>query len=1252
MAQKKDNYFYGDSGTQGLKFYEQIGLGLGSGALKIGEGIAELGAGFSDYAFDTNFLNYLEENYPKINVDDGLGKLVETVVQYGVPYTAALKIASKVSKVKKLGEVAKAGGIKGTAAKLGYYALPAVVSEPIAATSRDATLGQAFGLYSDEFMQRLDPTQYEGREKASAQLQQKLLFGLEAGPVVGGITTFIGPAIKGTAKAAATVGGPVVRASGNYVLNPLANVLKSERTGIPQTIRALSAGRVKAGEKLGIPEYQDWRLFNTRSENTKERIFKRIDNVLASIRTSGKMDVEVQPLLAKGYDTVEAYKKAATIHLDNIDRIANNLAKEAGIVAKGETTIYKNDMFENIGKFITGKKIGKNKSALSALPNKEIKDAAKSLKKFFNILKNDIKDLGIDADELDSLFRGDINKYLNRTYEIVRSSRYRVDSKDKEAAVSLFSKMLGKTDESGNILSKEFKDNPALLRETAEAHVDELIDLGVAEGKSTENLIKRAAEYIEGEIGSVKGFLSKREELPDAIRKIFGESVDKRAQILDTVAEFGTIQGKKGTFDELAKVLGEKGILIEAGSKSAAKLAFRKNTGIRSYQLEKITDQGVSKILGKNIIGKYTTPEIAQALKGQTLATDILLQSSIYKSFLATKGISQLSKTVLSPTTQIRNVESAAMFALANGHFGRGASLRDSMKLVFEDVIGPKGALDVERLVAKGEEYRRRGITNSNIITREVTSLIDDIVKSTEATGKLGRTEAILKSLQDNSILSNATKIYQGGDDVWKIFGYEFERSKLLNIIKGGLDEKGVARHVDDAKKYYREVFGRQFNEYMPDGKSIKTREEIIGEIAAETIKNTYPNYSYVPSLVQNLRRLPLGNFISFPAEMYRTSFNLIKFGLREMQSSDPFVRQSGAKKLVGFSSALAAGKVAQETAMNLVGVSEEQLNALRESFVAPWNKTGPLVPVSKRTEGDQTVYKFINFAYQSPYDVLSAPYYAAMGQINKGRLEEKELDDIMFKAFFGDADGPGAFTSLLSPFLSESIITEKINDLVIRGGVTSSGRKIFSSEDTASDAMVKGVFHILNGLTPGAFTQVTNMARGVVGEKGAYKDFNASDEALALIAGIRINETNVGKSLGFNVNSFLNDQREAKRLLTSSFAKANVNPETIYREYERLLENKYRNFAEIRKIFKDAEKLGYEKKYILRQIGRRVSKKDLAIIFSGKFRADNFNSLLNDKRFRDVLKARGLKFSDFINRDRLKEIYSQYNGLVFAERF
>ena len=1241
MVAKKDNYYYGDTGTQGLKWYEQVGVGLGSGALKIGEGILELGAGVSDYAFNTELLEKLEEVYPKINVDDGLGKLVETVVQFGVPYGAALNIASKVSKVKKLGEVAKGGGIKGTAAKLGYYAIPAVVSEPFAATNRDATLGQAFNLYSEGFVKRLDPEQYEGREKAAAHLQQKLLFGLEAGPVVGGVTTFLGPAIKGTAKAVSVVGSPVVKGAETLVMNPLSNVLKSERTGIPQALRGIEKARVKTGEKLGIPKYQEWGLRNTKSVSTKERIFKRLDNVLATIRTRGRADIEVQPALARALNTVEASKKGVDVHLTNIDRLVNNLAKVSGKVSKDETTMFKNDIFENIGNFLVDKKVGKNKSALSRLGNTEIKNAAKNLKREFTALKNTVKDLGLSENEINTLFRGDIDRYLNRSFELVRNSKYKVRDADREAVSGLFVNMLRK--------SKVYTDaDEAVIKQAADDHVDQLVEIGTKETSITK-MIKEASEYIAADVGVIpRKFLKGKEELPDVVRKLMGESVDKRSQILDTVADMATVIGKTESLDDLAKALTPKGMLIEAGSLAEAKAIFRANTNIgkirdlRLVKIEKTID--MSETIGKSFIGKYTTPEIAAALKGQSLATDILLQSSIYKAFLATKGVSQLSKTVLSPTTQIRNVESAAMFAMANGHFGRGASLRDAFKLVFDDVIGPKGEIDVARLASKGEEFRRYGITNSNIITREVQALVDDIVKTTEAKGKLGRTENILKKLQDNSILANATKVYQGGDDVWKIFGYEFEKSKLLNIIKGD------GQHLDDAEKYFGEVFGRRFEKYMPDGKSLKTREEAIREIAAETIKNTYPNYSYVPTLVQNLRRLPLGNFISFPAEMFRTSFNLIKFGLREMQSSDQFVRQSGAKKLIGFSSAIAAGKVAQESAMNLVGVSEEQLNALRESFVAPWHRSGPLIPVSVE-RGEKTKYKFINFAYQSPYDVLSAPYYAAMGQINKGRLEEKELDDIMFKAFFGDESGPGAFTSLLSPFISESIITERIADITVRGGKTKTGRRVYSDEEKASDQMVKGIFHLLEGLTPGALTQVTNMARGIVGERGKYKEeFNASDEALALLAGIRITETDVGKAIGFNVNTFLNDQKEARRLLTSQFGLENVNPQTIYREYERLLKNKYQNYSEIRKVFEDAIKLGHEKRFILRKHSRRFTKNDLNIILSGRFIADDFGKLLKDTRLRTVLRNRGITLNEFIDFDRLREIRDKYNRLEFAD--
>ena len=46
------------------------------------------------------------------------------------------------------------------------------------------------------------------------------------------------------------------------------------------------------------------------------------------------------------------------------------------------------------------------------------------------------------------------------------------------------------------------------------------------------------------------------------------------------------------------------------------------------------------------------------------------------------KVATQFGKTVLSPATQVRNVTSASMFPLANGHIGGRASVTESIKMV------------------------------------------------------------------------------------------------------------------------------------------------------------------------------------------------------------------------------------------------------------------------------------------------------------------------------------------------------------------------------------------------------------------------------------------------------------------------------------------------------------------------------------------------------------------------------------------
>jgi len=74
---------------------------------------------------------------------------------------------------------------------------------------------------------------------------------------------------------------------------------------------------------------------------------------------------------------------------------------------------------------------------------------------------------------------------------------------------------------------------------------------------------------------------------------------------------------------------------------------------------------------------------------------------------------------------------------------------------------------------------------------------------------------------------------------------------------------------------------------------------------AANIVRNTVPNYSYVGDFVKAMRRTPLGNFMSFPAEIIRTSGNILHLGLKEARN--PLFKAQGLKRLASFGSTVAA---------------------------------------------------------------------------------------------------------------------------------------------------------------------------------------------------------------------------------------------------------------------------------------------------------------------------------------------------------
>ena len=62
--------------------------------------------------------------------------------------------------------------------------------------------------------------------------------------------------------------------------------------------------------------------------------------------------------------------------------------------------------------------------------------------------------------------------------------------------------------------------------------------------------------------------------------------------------------------------------------------------------------------------------------------------------------------------------------------------------------------------------------------------------------------------------------------------------------------------------------------------KGLREQRMQLDEEAASIVRNNIPNYDYVGSFIKGLRRFPVGNFVSFPAEIIRTSTNIVRRGL------------------------------------------------------------------------------------------------------------------------------------------------------------------------------------------------------------------------------------------------------------------------------------------------------------------------------------------------------------------------------------
>lgn len=207
--------------------------------------------------------------------------------------------------------------------------------------------------------------------------------------------------------------------------------------------------------------------------------------------------------------------------------------------------------------------------------------------------------------------------------------------------------------------------------------------------------------------------------------------------------------------------------------------------------------------------GKYfAAPEVANALVGAKELTASLYGLPGYKSLMSLKAGAQISKTILSPMTQVRNFTTASFFPLASGLIEGKVGFKDAWRLTAGDIF--QGAKTEADKIAKIENLINRGVIDQNINIQEMRRVLDSAKD-----GKIS-----FNSLMNTKIMQKLTDIYQGADNFWKIYSDNFYQGALKTafgnpetLLKGSQPYTKFMNNVDD---WFQTVAGQRFIKVDP----------------------------------------------------------------------------------------------------------------------------------------------------------------------------------------------------------------------------------------------------------------------------------------------------------------------------------------------------------------------------------------------------------------------------------------------------
>lgn len=633
-------------------------------------------------------------------------------------------------------------------------------------------------------------------------------------------------------------------------------------------------------------------------------------------------------------------------------------------------------------------------------------------------------------------------------------------------------------------------------------------------------------------ISPQEGVLMAKSKVPKAIKQVMGEITDPGTRMVLTAFRQGEFISGIVALDELFSLANEPG-----NRWISKKPSQRFSERIDGSELNPFTGHYTTKPIAAGLMEAVESGLYGRVLGRTGDPTMDNIINNVYAPFFLKPRMKVAGGKILwSISTQLRNVESGAGFAIVNGHISMFMNKKTltAFAMAKEYMKGLTPA-EMDKLV-------RLGVSNT-------APMVGDLARMYEMAGKLDSIGGVIEMITERQRTfftpfkgkggEFVRKTYQLGDDFWKIVVYLAEKQQFEKIFEVDTalneEEKNAAyeQHIKTMEELMRGypamdvitegIRKAKYGKMKLYGATPEARyQQAIEELAAYRTRQNVPNYDFVGKFTDYLRATVfVSNFSAFPTEQMRTSWNVITSAQDEIEigrkTGNWALQKKGYKKLFSFGAYKTAMTVMLPmTAVMRLGLKTTKLGRLPigvpaatyalASFVPEWSEDDNRIILAVYPDGRVLWY---NASYTDAYEMFDRPFRTIIRNV----VEEKVKPGISRGARItkgaieGLAEGIWEF---FDPYHETTIYWKMVQD-VWQNYDSDRERKIYTSTDSLGEAGGKVFEYLLRVGGPGYISQGQRL----------FDSFGAGAESYNVYGGKKSQRNAILKLVGLQVEDY-----------------------------------------------------------------------------------------------------------------------------------